>query len=155
MTDTLRDKLIQKGWVTPFNADTLVRLIEEHYADEPAAPAPPADGEVAELVEWLREQLHVCLQAPWTPGIKHFCRAAELLQRQAPLPVAVSERLPEPSDCAPWPDEPAASAWCWVGSDVDGGWSWEQRSAGCLAAFPDDFTHWLPAHALPVPEAGE
>lgn len=32
MTNTLRDKLIQKGWVTPFNADTLVRLIEEHYA---------------------------------------------------------------------------------------------------------------------------
>ncbi len=46
MTNTLRDKLIQKGWVTPFNADTLVRLIEEHYADEPAVPAPPADGEV-------------------------------------------------------------------------------------------------------------
>ena len=56
--------------------------------------SPPADGEVAELVAWLREQLHVCLQAPWTPGIKHFGRAAELLQRQALVPVAVSERLP-------------------------------------------------------------
>jgi hypothetical protein len=32
MSTTLRDKLIQKGWVTDFNADTLVRLIEEHYA---------------------------------------------------------------------------------------------------------------------------
>lgn len=33
MTDTLRDKLINKGWVTSFNADTLVRLIEQHYAE--------------------------------------------------------------------------------------------------------------------------
>lgn len=33
MTDTLRDKLINKGWVTSFNVDTLVRLIEEHYAE--------------------------------------------------------------------------------------------------------------------------
>ena len=72
-------------------------------------------------------------------------------RQAAPVPVAVSERLPGVRDCAPWPGEPDASAWCWVGSDVDGGWSWEQRSAGCLAAFPDDFTHWLPAHALPIP----
>ena len=45
MTDNLRDKLINKGWVTPFNADTLVRLIEEHYA-ELAKPVPVrrADG---------------------------------------------------------------------------------------------------------------
>jgi hypothetical protein len=59
-----------------------------------SAPLPLAEGEVAELVEWLYEQLHVCLQAPWTPGIKHFGRAAYLLQRQYPQPVPVSERLP-------------------------------------------------------------
>jgi len=32
MTETLRDKLIRCGWVTNFNADTLVQLIERHYA---------------------------------------------------------------------------------------------------------------------------
>ena len=34
MTETLRDKLIQKGWVTNFNANTLVRLIEQHYKEQ-------------------------------------------------------------------------------------------------------------------------
>jgi len=29
--ELLREKLISKGWVTNFNADTLVSLIEEHY----------------------------------------------------------------------------------------------------------------------------
>ena len=31
MTKSLRDTLIDKGWVTNFNADTLVKLIERHY----------------------------------------------------------------------------------------------------------------------------
>lgn len=31
MDQTLREKLIQKGWVTNFNADTLVKVIERHY----------------------------------------------------------------------------------------------------------------------------
>lgn len=34
MTESLRDKLISCGWVTNFNADTLVKLIERHYAEE-------------------------------------------------------------------------------------------------------------------------
>ena len=33
--ETLRQKLIKKGWVTEFNADTLVRLIEGHFAPKP------------------------------------------------------------------------------------------------------------------------
>lgn len=36
MTESLRDKLIRCGWVTNFNADTLVRLIEQHYAEQEA-----------------------------------------------------------------------------------------------------------------------
>ena len=106
---------------------------------EPAAPEgrepasvterPPADGEVAELVEWLYEQLHVCLQAPWTPGIKHFGRAAQLLQRQYPRPVPVSERLPRPEDCD-------GEGKCW--------WFHDEDNASC--------SHWLPANALPLPQ---
>ncbi|MEY3930620.1 MAG: hypothetical protein RLZZ516_2330 [Cyanobacteriota bacterium] len=51
IAETLRDKLIRCGWVTEFNADTLVRLIESHYADEQRARRrvravkPPAGGE--------------------------------------------------------------------------------------------------------------
>ena len=88
MTDTLRDKLINKGWVTPFNANTLVRLIEEHYAE---------------------------------------------LNR----PVPVSERLPGPEDCL---DE----GWAWFFSPRVG---WRQAVLPVSAAY----THWLPAHALPLP----
>jgi len=33
MAETLREKLIRCGWVTPFNADTLVKLINKHCAD--------------------------------------------------------------------------------------------------------------------------
>jgi hypothetical protein len=32
--ETLREKLIRCGWVTNFNADTLVLLIERHYQEE-------------------------------------------------------------------------------------------------------------------------
>ena len=105
-------------------------------------PQPPADGEVAELVAWLREQLHVCLQAPWTPGIKHFGRAAELLQRQVLVPVSISERLPGPEDCD-------AIGCCWWYS-ASHGWELYHREKG-----PGTSTHWLPAHALPLPEVGE
>jgi len=41
MTESLRDKLIRCGWVTPFNVNTLVKLIERHYdedADQPELP---------------------------------------------------------------------------------------------------------------------
>lgn len=65
----------------------------------PAAPPAPLEGEVGELVAWLRERVHECLQAPWTPGIKHFGRAATLLEQlsaavPAVVPIPVSERLP-------------------------------------------------------------
>jgi hypothetical protein len=36
MTETLRDKLIRCGWGSNFSVDTLVRLIEKHYAEPEA-----------------------------------------------------------------------------------------------------------------------
>jgi hypothetical protein len=50
MTETLRDKLIRCGWVTNFNADTLVQLIERHYAAlaEPE-PQGPTDEELWQI----------------------------------------------------------------------------------------------------------
>jgi hypothetical protein len=112
----------------------------------------PADGEVAELVAWLREQLHVCLQAPWTPGIKHFGRAAELLQRQVLVPVPVSERLPGPEYCD-------ANGRCWWGRSESHDWSadWTFATYKAVAEFCEfsPRTTWLPAHALPLPEVGE
>ncbi len=56
MTEPLRDKLIRCGWVTNCNADTLVRLIERHYAaleaqPEPVGPTPTPD----DFRKWWRE----------------------------------------------------------------------------------------------------
>jgi len=59
------------------------------------ASEPPADGEVGELVKELRR---ICFDvAPCDDDI--ITRAADLLAQHhpAPVPVAVSERLPEPS----------------------------------------------------------
>jgi hypothetical protein len=73
-------------------------------------------------------------------------------------PIPVSERLPGPQDCTPWPDTTTIS-WCWVATDDDGEWGWNQYSIG-----PSDFgdnlsrimrgrgyTHWAPWWAFPLP----
>ena len=44
---------------------------------------PPADGEVAELVEWLRESLDCALQSGNSKSIKNHCRLLEVLERLA------------------------------------------------------------------------
>lgn len=101
------------------------------------ADEPPAKGEVAELVAWIRGMY-------WAhPDKKRATRAADLLQRRVLVPVAVSERLPGPKDCD-------ADGRCWFGtpkSDVmEAYWvfrKWAHRRSWDA--------HWLPAHALPVP----
>ena len=101
----------------------------------------------AELVDSLHKHTSM-----WEGHEIDLVTRARALLQQLSAPVPVSERLPEPSDVAPWPKDSDASAWCWLGREVDGGWEWKQRSAGYLVAFPGDFTHWLPANALPTPE---
>jgi hypothetical protein len=77
-------------------------------------------------------------------------------------PIPVSERLPGPEDCTPWPDTTNIS-WCWAATDDDGEWGWSQCSIR-----PSDFgdslsrimrgrgcTHWAPWWALPLPGATE
>ena len=219
VTDTLRDKLIRKGWVTPFNVDTLVRLIEDHYADEPAVPegrepaavisepsdaellciaaeaidgygnginpgdyepatecaveaygselcayaravlarwgnlkasltsSPPADGEVAELVEWLRAN---------SSGIyRPAARAAELLQLQAlqtlPQGLIPMEYVDADSSARivsePSEDGPGG---CWVVRN--------SRHVNPCTEFPTAEAAWdalQRAHALPLPEVSE
>ena len=77
------------------------------------------------------------------------------------VPVALAERLPGEEDCAPWPDEPEAIPWCWAGKYIDG-WEWMQRSMlGLKKGLPTPWfsgggwTHWLPFHAIPLPQGGE
>jgi hypothetical protein len=63
--------------------DPLLQRARASLADEPPEPAPPADGEVAELVEWLQEEAddYECIGCE--DSAAKCNRAAELLQRQA------------------------------------------------------------------------
>ena len=99
-------------------------------------PQPPADGEVAELVEWLQSMRD--LAGEHNPDEqRRYTRAAELLERPTPQPVAVSERLPGPEDCE------AGECWGWdVAAEA---WN-RTHYAVC-----NHYTHWLPANALPTP----
>lgn len=72
-------------------------------------------------------------------------------------PISFSERPPEARDCAPWPDEPGAAHWVWVGRFIDGGWEWSQDALLCSLphslriAAGGGWTHWLPWYAIPIP----
>ncbi len=134
-------------------------------------PQPSADGEVVEVVERLRTVVAAYKSCRNTDHIWSLSgngvnarltvtlltRATELLQRQVLVPVSVSERLPGPEDCAPWPQPSDKSGWCWMSRTVHGFYGsfaiWEQVSV--VPTCREVYAHWLPAHALPVPEAGE
>lgn len=59
--------------------------------------------------------------------------------RPTPQPVAVSERLPSAADC-----DAEGNCW-WFDPHADGAWY--------VDTFQSCYTHWLPANALPTPEA--
>jgi hypothetical protein len=73
-----------------------------------------------------------------------------------PRPVPVAERLPEPEDCLGRPFEETDAGYCW--------WWFPEREEWCFADAviwragsyrnwtPTSATHWLPHHALPVPQ---
>ena len=69
-------------------------------------PQPVADGEVAELVEWLRESLDCALQSGNSKSIKNHCRLLDLLGRPTlqpvPEPVALTDdEIEEWADACP------------------------------------------------------
>jgi hypothetical protein len=59
-------------------------------------------------------------------------------------PVPVSERLPRPEDCT-------AQGWCWVFYRGFATWTLEKPLG--QDGKHTGYTHWLPANALPTPEA--
>jgi hypothetical protein len=65
----------------------------------------------------------------------HFALAE---QPVGPTPIPVAERLPGPEDCD-------AEGQCWWWDTAAESW------IPALYAHWTDFTHWLPANALPVP----
>jgi hypothetical protein len=113
-----------------------------------STPQPPADGEVAELVEWVgKDRQWLDLRRDVKDRI---LRIADLLQRQHPQPVAVSERLPGAEDCI----KRGNDHWCWgqERSLLTGRASARWRLMR-VSALTDEAVNWLPANALPTPEA--
>lgn len=72
--------------------------------------------------------------------------------RPAFTPVPISERLPGPEDCAPWPDEPEADPWCWAArhSYANDPCVWSQVSVNLSSRNyasifrAQGYTHWAP-----------
>ena len=78
------------------------------------------------------------------------CAATLLQQLSAPapavVPVAVAERLPGEEDCD-------AEGRCWIFMpDIGTAPSWRLVDPRDIGPY---HTHWLPAHAIPLPQAGE
>jgi hypothetical protein len=64
------------------------------------------------------------------------------------VPVAVSERLPGEEDCD-------ADGRCWLFSKVESEWRLLNAANPGVPHLKYCFSHWLPAHAIPLPQAGE
>ena len=106
------------------------------------SPAPAPAGEVADETRYLTKELRD--QADdLSPSLELFGlihRAADLLEQHHPAPVPVSERLPELGDCD-------GEHYCWRWNTIGGLWA-RQPLARSWYEFE---SHWLPAHALPLP----
>ena len=112
-----------------------------------AQPAPPAEGEVAELAVFLRDAAFDLNGSD--PAKSMLTRAADLLEQRYPAPVPVSER---PWERDGWSDEEGR---CWWGRAADEfcnhDWHYATRAEVeeyCSDAMPQIT---LPAHALPAP----
>jgi hypothetical protein len=103
--------------------------------DRAAAFFPPVHPEAEPLsaVEYAREL-----------EIREARAVLQRWGRPAITPIPVSERLPEPEDCD-------AEGRCWV-TDRSDGQKWFATWIYESAHYTNGSTHWLPAHALPLPE---
>jgi hypothetical protein len=129
-------------WVIPEPVDTLVTRARAALAQ----PEPEAVGEAAELVEWLYKSSREWRDlGQYDEGAKCH-RAAEFLARYARpaiQPVPVSERLPGAEDCD-------AEGRCWLCGNVEGDWRLMDPANTGVPQLKYCFSHWLPAHALPL-----
>ena len=98
--------------------------------------AAPVLAEAEELVEGLKDLIYDVSPS----NADMLTRAADLLQHLSPpQPVPVNERWPEFSDCESTDDR----VWCW--NPFLDHWKLSRIKQGV-------HTHWLPFHALPLPE---
>jgi hypothetical protein len=126
--------------------------IEPHGCPIPGAcacvePAPPTEGEVAELAQWLRKHYECALELGRLDWAEKSARAADLLERQQPVPVPVSER---PWERDGWCDEQGR---CWLRGKVEGDWRLLHPTNSGVPQLKYCFSHSLPFYALPIPRS--
>ena len=121
----------------------LARWGTPNLAETRSSSGDPADGEVAELANSLRHSGDALRAYGLHGGADDCHRAADLLSRLSPpQPIPVSERLPGP-------DDRNSNGECWWlhPGDEECGPFWILFEG----QYRTGYTHWLPAHALPVP----
>jgi hypothetical protein len=83
-------------WISVWHGLEHPELLIELLRAALAQHEPPVDGEVAELVAWLRTNADYSLQKAATATFKRFHRIADLLERLAqPTPPSVKEQALE------------------------------------------------------------
>ena len=117
-------------------------------ADGPAVPDGREPASVAtqpsdEELEKLAEPFSFVAEGGWDRSVYDETGYARAVLarwgRPTPQPVPLSERLPSAADC-----DVEDNCW-WFDPHADGAWY--------VDTFQSCYTHWLPAHALPTPEA--
>ena len=109
-------------------------MINQH----PITPPP-------ELVQQWASAFYGTTIAPGEAAIDIAIQAARW-GHPMPQPVPVSERLPGPGDCT-------AQGWCWVFYRGFATWTLEPPLG--QDGKHTGYTYWLPANALPTPEAND
>ena len=136
-----------------------LRGLRAVLAARPAALPAPEVGEVGELIAWLHDHALSCRELGRNDWAAQVTSAADLLQQPAApasavvWPVRFFERLPDPrpesegGDCDAegrcWFLQPRSATPfpCWT-------LLWRGHMQPC-------YSHWLPASAIPLPQAGE
>ena len=117
-------------WVIPEPVDTLVTRARTALAQpEPAGPT------VMEIIAMADE-----IEEEGLGQVDLVRRALARWGRPTIQPVPVAERLPEVEDCD-------ADGFCWFWDLEWSRWQPGEQDQSC--------THWLPAHALPIPTSQE
>ena len=111
---------------------------------EPVAEGPTV-MEIIELHSWLEDEWRANNDGEDLPTLDFARAVLARWGRPTPQPVAVSERLPGPGDV-----NEDGNCWLW---DREGCfWDWTYIRTRTRAEMYT-YTHWLPANALPTPEA--
>ena len=121
---------------------------------EPQGPSDEElDEETATLIPWLLEEAVQAAnsEAPYAAG--QLTLAAQLLGERRPAiePVPVAERLPGPEDC----DAEGRCWWLKQAANPEHDLltpTWHLQRHGPAGSTFFKFTHWLPHHALPMPQ---